>query len=526
VSLAKSVGIDSDQWRGVGVSISRLEDRGEANQSLLRFLTKGKKEASQEGKGELVSMSNDAEETENLNDDSKDNWAEYPVEQTVFDSQSKDDDDDGEKPDPGFLAALPSDLRAEVEAQFRQSRREAQSASELARMQEQHCSNKTLETVQSTSNESVERRGPVSLEVESSFSKSKEVRPKKASPTSTQFDPQFMAEMPADIREELEEHQRERKRLKVKEEERLSPAEASFSQLDPEVLAALPDEMMAEVREQYKRRKGEKERKLVSNASLKTGSKEKTVFDALMKQKPGPSLKSSPPKPIKGKRGRPKGSINKNKKAGSKKGGQENSTHADLMSHQEEPMENSNDQEPEVDMEVFDALPDDLKKEVEDQMKGRPLNSTSKRVLFEESNSRASDSSLRGETALLQSVDIETTADSTQEMELEKTEKRIPTFCGESKMSKLRPLLKSWLTSAPLPSEDDVQMLGNFLKDLVIDWKLDTAHVLLRCLHRNITLILPEKSEKWKEAWVSLANQVQAVTMQLYGKPLRIHESF
>ena len=252
VSLAKSVGIDSDQWRGVGVSISRLEDRGEANQSLLRFLTKGKKEASQEGKGELVS--NDAEETENLNDDSKDNWAEYPVEQTVFDSQSKDDDDDGEKPDPGFLAALPPDLRAEVEAQFRQSRREAQSAGELARIQEQHCSNKTLETVQSTSNESVERRGPVSLEVESSCSKSKEVRPQKTSRTSTQFDPQFMAEMPADIREELEEHQRERtrmkvieeekvkekERLKVKEEERLSPAEASFSQLDPEVGMAWP----------------------------------------------------------------------------------------------------------------------------------------------------------------------------------------------------------------------------------------------------------------------------------------------
>jgi len=344
-----------------------------------------------------------------------------------------------------------------------------------------------------------------------------------------------MAEMPADIREELEEHQRERKRLKakeeersnVKEEERLSPAEASFSQLDPEVLAALPDEMMAEVREQYKRRKEEKERKLVSDAALKTGSKEKTVFDALMKQKPGPSLKSSPPKPIKGKRGRPKGSINKNKKAASKKGGQDNvSKHADLMSHQEEPMENSNDQESEVDMEVFDALPDDLKKEVEDQIKGRPLASISKRVLFEESNSRASDSSLRGETALLQSVDIETTADSTQEMDLEKTAKRIPTFCGESKMSKLRPLLKSWLTSAPMPSEDDVQMLGNFLKDLVIDWKLDMAHVLLKCLHRNITLILPEKSEKWKEAWVSLANQVQAVTMQLYGKPLLLQESF
>merc|ERR550517_2060982 len=292
---------------------------------------------------------------------------------------------------------------------------------------------------------------------------------------------------------------------------------------------------MEEVREQYKRRKEEKERKMVelkisSDGALKTRSKEMTVFDALMKQKPGFSLKSSPAKPTKGKRGRPKGSVNKNKKVTAKKGGQDNlSKYADEISHQEEPIENSNDhhsnQESEVDMEVFDALPDDLKKEVQDQMKGRPLASTSKRVLFEESNSRASESSQRGETALLHSVDIETTADSTQEMDMEKTEKRIPTFCGESEMSKLRPLLKSWLSSAPLPAEDDVRLLGNFLKDLVIDWKLDMAHVVLRCLHRNILLIPPE-SDKWKEAWVSLANQVQAVTLQLYGKPLRLQESF
>ena len=252
---------------------------------------------------------------------------------------------------------------------------------------------------------------------------------------------------------------------------------------------------MEEVREQYKRRKEEKERKvvgrkIVSDAALETGSNGKTAFDALMRSKPGSSLKSSPAKLTKGKRGRPKGSVSKNKKVASKQVGQDNaSKHANAMSHQEEPLENSNDyqsnQESEVDMEVFDALPDDLKKEVRDQMNARPLASTSKRALFEESNSRASESSLMGEKAVLHSVDIEAAEESTQEMDLEKDDnKRVPTFCGETKMSKLRPLLKSWLASAPLPKEDDVQLLGNFLKDLVIDWKLDMAHVLLRCLHR------------------------------------------
>ena len=238
VSLAKAVGIDSDQWRGVGVSIARLEDRGEANQSLLRFLTKGMKEGEREGEENIFRekeatefVSNNAEKTANPMVD----CCNDPVEQTVCDTHL-DVEEDEEKPDPTFLAALPPDLRAEVEAQFRQSRREAQSASEPTRIhQEQHGSNKTLEMVQSTSNEGVGKRGTssLSLEVETS---SKELQPQKASPTPTQFDAQFMAEMPADIREELEEHQRERKRSKVEEAESLSPAEASFSQLDPEVL--------------------------------------------------------------------------------------------------------------------------------------------------------------------------------------------------------------------------------------------------------------------------------------------------
>ena len=215
ISLAKAVGIDSNQWRGVGVSIARLEDRGESNQSLLRFLTRGKKESDKEGEANLTGEKEATESVKNNPEETvKDSLAEDPVEQT---------EESEEEPDPTFLAALPPDLRAEVEAQFRQNRREAQSASELTRKQEQRCSNKSLEMVQSTS-----------LEVEASGRISEE--PQKVSPTSTQFDPQFMAEMPADIREELEEDQRERKRAKVKEAEALSPAEASFSQLDPEVL--------------------------------------------------------------------------------------------------------------------------------------------------------------------------------------------------------------------------------------------------------------------------------------------------
>ena len=237
VSLAKAIGRDSDQWRGVGVSIARLEDKGESNQSMLRFLTKGKKEDERK-----ENLPREKETTElKSNNPGETVKAENPGEETGCVTHLEVEDE--KKPDPTFLAALPPDLRAEVEAQFRQKRREARSASDIARKQEQ-----CLEMVQPTPNEDVveKRKGSssFSLEVEeASGSKSKELRPRKASPISTQLDPQFMAEMPADIREELEEHQRERermkvedKRMKVKEAEALSPAEVSFSQLDPEVL--------------------------------------------------------------------------------------------------------------------------------------------------------------------------------------------------------------------------------------------------------------------------------------------------
>ena len=55
------------------------------------------------------------------------------------------------------------------------------------------------------------------------------------------------------------------------------------------------------------RMKEEKEREMVGEKiALDTGSNEKTAFDALMRSKPGPSMKSSPAKLIKGKRGRPR----------------------------------------------------------------------------------------------------------------------------------------------------------------------------------------------------------------------------
>ena len=505
VTLAKAVGAEPDQWRGVGVSIARLEDGGGSNQSLMRFLTKGTKDTSADKERNDIAGHSKAEPKALNSSDSKGFEGSSDISVNLVVENSK-------MPDPSFLAALPPDLREEVEAEWRRSRGDLQPTDQSRGHADQigkgdagpsgplYASERTEELSQPSKIEEDETKDPEILEVDigSKHDRYPEVQSHESPFNLTQLDPEFMAEMPEDIREELEEQQRERKRqieskrLKNRKEvsERgrwssgetasISPAEVSFSQLDPEVLAALPGEMVEEVREQYKRK-----REGNGSALNGGGNAGKTAFDALMKSKQGLSMKSSPAKLSKGKRGRPKGSVNKIKKGGRKKDGCDPGLRATLVSNPGEPLvdDHCSNQEAVVDMEVFEALPDYLKQEVQDQIKERPIASTSRRVLFEDSNSRASDSSLKIEAQPVSDY-VETTTDSTQDTLLEKRKKKVPMFCGETTISGVRPVLKSWLASGNLPKENDLQMLGNFLKDLVLACKLDMAHILLKCLHR------------------------------------------
>ena len=469
VTLAKAVGAEPDQWRGVGVSIARLEDGGGSNQSLMRFLTKGTKDTSAEKERNDIAGHSKAEPKALNSSNSKgiEGSSDILVNLEVENSKMLD---------PSFLAALPPDLREEVEAEWRRSRGDLQPTDQSRGHADQigkgdagpsgplYASERTEELSQPSKIEEDETKDPEILEVDigSKHDRYPEVQSHESPFNLTQLDPEFMAEMPEDIREELEEQQRERKRqieskrLKNRKEDAsergrsssgqtasISPAEVSFSQLDPEVLAALPGEMVEEVREQYKRK-----REGNGSALNGGGNAGKTAFDALMKSKQGLSMKSSPAKLSKGKRGRPKGSVNKIKKGGRKKGGRDPALKETLVSNPGEALvdDHCSNQEAVVDMEVFEALPDYLKQEVQDQMKERPIASTSRRVLFEDSNSRASDSSLKIEAQLVSDY-VETTTDSTQDTLLEKRKKNVPMFCGETTISRVRPLLKSWLAS-------------------------------------------------------------------------------
>jgi hypothetical protein len=318
----------------------------------------------------------------------------------------------------------------------------------------------------------------------------------------TGLDRDFLEQLPPDLRAELEEQHSRESRGREEDGGRADRRAA----LDPEVLAALPEDLRAEVLATHRGTK-----------PAPDGVRVRTAFDQLM----GPK-KLSPVKPSRGKRGRKKGSVNSTvTKKPQPRVTNEASNHTS-----------------DVDMEVFNALPEELKKEVEEQMQQKPRARrplASRKVLFEDTSSCSKVSLV---------TNTENTLDTSQDataLPSEPAPARIPQFCGQTEVSGVRPLLKAWLASAAEPLPHDVQLLGDFLKDLVLAGRLETVPVLLRCLHRNIARLGDAGADGagvegagvdgtgvkgWRRAWVALLGEAQAVTVQLYGKPLRLEETF
>ena len=227
----------------------------------------------------------------------------------------------------------------------------------------------------------------------------------------------------------------------------------SFSQLDPAVLAELPEEVVREVREQYARRREGRQ------------GKSRTAFDKMMRT--SPKKAASPVKQGKGKRGRPKGAVNKTgtrktgKKVGTKSGAiGEIGAAAGPSCGASVPLLPAG-----VDMEVFNSLPQDLREEVEAQMRPRHVaaSTSSRKLVYEDSNSKASN---MGKT-FLDDGDSRTSVGRLEETTQEdggqaglkappqgsaqSQAKRPPQFCGRTEVAELRPLLKAWLSSTDSP---------------------------------------------------------------------------
>ena len=270
----------------------------------------------------------------------------------------------------------------------------------------------------------------------------------------------------------------------------------SFSQVDKNVLHELPQELQLELTKHFSSRK---KRSVLQSESI-------TAFDQIMKNGP---TKTSPLKTIGSKRGRKKGSTNKKPSTSTspkkpiKKNIPKNNENLDLY--------DSNS----VDMDVFNCLPDDIKNEIETQMKINE-NITSNDRSFDQEQEYEPD---QDEEELDRPTNSETE-------DLYGIDDPLPTFCGKSTIEDIRPMLKAWIFSNKPPNIEDIELLLEFLSDLIKIWRIDFVQILLKCMHRNISKLEDDSDTDWKNTWNNLVTKVQNVMMSSYGSPLLITEKF
>jgi len=527
MALVRSSSVDPKEMRGLGISMSKLEQVGSGkpglNNSILKFVQKDVKFGKENNP---------------------------PIQQLKKQNISCVSEQD--EIDPEFLDSLPSDIRAEVEAQIKTSKpsKDIKGRSKNPFLKVGKKDNSDMfdyellgpeilnqfppdiraEEVSRFKN-GIHTSNPLQVELNDlppgPSSRSSNVN--QALNTSTELtcqfishlelDPSVLDQLPQDIRAEVEAEYKQRSAILTPEKVKQDPidqdvnsCDISFSQVDQNVLSELPADVQAELRKHYDRN------------SQSKGNKTKSAFDAIMKSSPIKNGRS-PIKISKGKRGRKKGSVKLSK--GVVSGNIKSPKKLVIIE-----LDNNLDIEDNnsVDMEVLNALPESIRVEVEAQMKSNEAISISKskynsskhkvsasRALFEVSNSAPK---LVPVTIVVKEPEYETS----QEGE----NKGPPTFCGQTTVSEIRPLLKEWIASSPVPMEDDLQMMSDFFKDLICSWRIDSVQILLKCLCRNIGKLGSESdhTSMWREAWQRLVQKIQTVMIQNYGNPLYIPDSF
>ena len=284
----------------------------------------------------------------------------------------------------------------------------------------------------------------------------------------------------------------------------------SFSQVDQDVLSELPPELQLELNRHFAGLDRDKEARDRVQPKTSVQVKSITAFDAIMNVQ-----NTSPSKPAKGKRGRPKKGTT-NVKGALKAASPRNVAAKATVSGGNIDLEDNSS----VDLDVLAALPDDIKAEVESQMKRNEA----------KNNRNASEKPTAPPQPITEYPAATETPDTATASEVvvsgSNSEDGTPSFCGKTSIEEIRPLLKEWIKSADRPQFEDVNMLSDFLKELIKSWRMDVVQILLRTLHRNIDKLAPDMSADWRQAWSHLLVEVQNVMLMFYGNPLLVKESF
>ncbi|KAJ8967010.1 hypothetical protein NQ314_003127 [Rhamnusium bicolor] len=87
---------------------------------------------------------------------------------------------------------------------------------------------------------------------------------------------------------------------------------------------------------------------------------------------------------------------------------------------------------------------------------------------------------------------------------------------------KIKPIIKQWVHSADKPSQMDTEMLASHFRQLAIDREIETLKSVFNFLHR----IFSELNCHWHKAYFSIVNITQEGMVARYGGTLMVKRKF
>jgi len=100
----------------------------------------------------------------------------------------------------------------------------------------------------------------------------------------------------------------------------------------------------------------------------------------------------------------------------------------------------------------------------------------------------------------------------------------VPSFCGHTELTEIRPMLKEWFSSTTSPDDDDVQLLASFLHASVTIWRIDLVSVIVKTIYRAIVRL--GLGASWRRALNVVVDKVQEAMVAVYGHPLHVEMEF
>ncbi|XP_005107801.1 DNA repair protein REV1 isoform X2 [Aplysia californica] len=93
------------------------------------------------------------------------------------------------------------------------------------------------------------------------------------------------------------------------------------------------------------------------------------------------------------------------------------------------------------------------------------------------------------------------------------------TLCGAQGLVDVRNLLKEWMDSVPVPQEDDLDLVKEYLATLVVQHNLEQVFYLLKFLSR---VVKEQGRAEWQRGTQEIRTHVQSVVCGLHGATLKL----